>query len=181
MRRRSRTRRRIPQDSVINMAEARREIVHALHLHRSSSSRTTSSSSSSATMLESMPLPEPIWSTTEPSIPAATPPVAATMEELEFEWGENQASSHSWWLGFLQALDSKKKIVDNYSKYPCLERITVMGNSRVFGHQDSCKLGGEDEGPNFVDASHDHDQQNSSSPDEWLMFPTTDDLQNQIN
>ncbi|KAK4834500.1 hypothetical protein QYF36_023866 [Acer negundo] len=172
-RRSSSTRRRVPQDSFINMAQARREIVHALHLHRSSSSRTTSSSSStSATILESMPIPEPIWSTTQPSIPVVAAPVVVAMEGFEFEWGssENQASSYSWWLGFLKALDSKNNnnninnnnIVDqNYSKYPCLERIHHLIGS-----------GGQD--PDFVDASHDHDQQNSS-PDEWLMFPTNDD------
>ncbi|KAK3227429.1 hypothetical protein Dsin_007291 [Dipteronia sinensis] len=168
------------------MAQARREIVHALHLHRSSSSRTStststsssSSSSSSATILESMPIPGPIWSTTQPSIPVAAPvvvPVAATMEGFEFEWGssENQASSYTWWLGFLKALDSKNNnnnnnIVDqNYSKYPCLERIHhLMG-----GGHNLCDV--DHQAPDSVDATHD-DQQNSS-PDQWLMFPTNDD------
>lgn len=177
MRRRAHTR-RVPQDCIINMAEARREIVQALQLHRSSMKQTTKSTgilavtatpfvaSSSLccynSLTESMPLPEPIWSTTAPAISAAPPSV---VESLEFEWGENQAASYSWWLGFLKTLDSK---IVEHSKYPHLEKISnVMENSRaVFDdHHDGSKLG---------DGDRDESGQNSS-PDEWLMFPSSDD------
>ncbi|XP_044461420.1 uncharacterized protein LOC123192824 [Mangifera indica] len=146
MRRRAHSR-RVPQDCTINMAEARREIVQALQLHRSSMKQTTKSTgilavtatpfvaSSSLccynSLTESMPLPEPIWSTTAPAISAAPPSV---VESLEFEWGENQAASYSWWAVF-----------DD--------------------HHDGSKLG---------DVDRDESGQNSS-PDEWLMFPSSDD------
>ncbi|KAB1224519.1 hypothetical protein CJ030_MR2G016408 [Morella rubra] len=170
---------------VMNMAEARREIAHALYLHRASSSSFSPSPSSSSSssqpaiggestvignsfdysnpisgvsqycysLIESMPLPEPIWSTTAPSILAAPPPPGA-MESPEFEWGENQAS-YTWWLGFLQTLDGK------HSEEPNLP----FGNSGPLFSQ--C------EEPTFLDSSG-----QSSSPDEWLMFPTTEDQGN---
>ncbi|KAJ0088537.1 hypothetical protein Patl1_31473 [Pistacia atlantica] len=176
MRRRSHTR-RVPQDCIINMAEARREIVQALQLHRSSMKQTSTTKSTGIvaaasipkvasssqccyySLTESMPLPEPVWSTTAPTISAAPP---AAMESLEFEWGENQASSYSWWLGFLKTLDGK---IVEHSKYQHLEKINnAMENSRVgFGHQDSSKLGDGD------------GSDQNSSPDEWLMFPSYDD------
>lgn len=176
MRRRSQTRRML-QDSVINMAEARREIVQALQLHRSSTrtaaatsatvaaSATTSSSAQCCyySLTEAMPIPEPIWSTTAPTIPAApSATAAAAVESLEFEWGESQAAAYNWWLGFLKTLDGKISNVENYSKYP---------HSRVFGCQDNLKLG---EGKFAVGAS---DDQQNTAPDEWLTFPTSDDQQ----
>jgi hypothetical protein len=117
VRRRSHARRPAPNDCVIDMAEARREIAHALHLRRSLSSSSSAAAAAAAaascfmnrkptisgnrnsifggsqycySVMESMPLPEPIWSTTAPSILAAPAPPA--MEAPEFEWGENQAS-----------------------------------------------------------------------------------------
>lgn len=174
--------RRFPQESVINMAEARREIVHALNLHRSSSSRVRSTVATgeagaalptignrppavgslvglcgvSYSLTESMPLPEPIWSTTAPSIPVEPP---APTESLEcFEWGGNQAAAYAWWLGFLKMLDGKNicNNIDQNSRYPSsyLEKI-VNG-----------KLG---EGI-FMDAS----DQNTCT-DEWLIFPAIED------
>lgn len=156
------------------MAEARREIVQALQLHRSStrpaaaSTVTTSAATSSSaqccyySLTEAIPIPEPIWSTTAPTIPAApsSATAAAAVESLEFEWGESHASAYNWWLGFLKTLDSKINNIENYSTYP---------HSRLFGYQDNLKLG---EGM-FVDAS---DQQNTA-PDEWLTFPASDDQQ----
>ncbi|XVE76643.1 hypothetical protein DITRI_Ditri12bG0190000 [Diplodiscus trichospermus] len=197
IRRRSHTR-KIAQGCVINMAEARREIAHCLHLHRSSSSslststktasyvaqerepwmvgNSNNSSSSSSTkkhtslatsyccysLMEAMPmpLPEPVWSTTAPSVPAALP----GKEALEFfEWGENPASSYTWWLGFLQALDGNniKK-----TKHPSVKENSPAGLEQ---QEISYKLG---ETTNFVGASTD---QISASLDEWLMFPTTED------
>lgn len=73
-------------------------------------------------LLDAMPIPESVWSTTEPSIMAepsssssslSLPPlsVEASIVEgscVDLEWGsENQASSsYSWWLGFLESLDN---------------------------------------------------------------------------
>lgn len=168
MRRRSQARRML-QDSVINMAEARREIVQALQLHRSSTRTAAATSASSSaqccyySLTEAMPIPEPIWSTTAPTIPAApSATAAAAMESLEFELGESQAAAYNWWLGFLKTLDGKINNVENYSKYP---------HSRVFGCQDNLKLG---EGKFAVGAS---DDQQNTAPDEWLTFPTSDDQQ----
>jgi hypothetical protein len=169
VRRRSHARRPAPNDCVIDMAEARREIAHALHLRRSLSSSSSAAAAAAAaascfmnrkptisgnrnsifggsqycySVMESMPLPEPIWSTTAPSILAAPAPPA--MEAPEFEWGENQAS-YTWWLGFLKTLDSK--LYNEEPRYP-------------FENQEL----GE---PPFLDAC------DQSCPDEWLMFPTT--------
>jgi hypothetical protein len=174
--------RKASQDCVINMVKARREIAHALQLHRSSSSSTTTTTLGNNfnydfirpsfagtqycySLMESMtmPIPEPIWSTTAPSILAAPPPPPVpAMEALEFEWGENNQASHTWWLGFLQTLDSK---YNEEPKYP-------LGNSRIVFSQEAPKLGE----PPFVDES---DQ--SGFPDEWLIFPTTEDQGEVVN
>ncbi|XWS67319.1 hypothetical protein CRYUN_Cryun05aG0277200 [Craigia yunnanensis] len=195
IRRRSHTR-KIVQGSVINMAEARREIAHALHLHRSSSSSSSTSTkilsyvaqerepwmlgnlyncstntkkptlatsyccySSVEAMPMPMPLPEPVWSTTPPSVPAAPP-------GLEFmEWGENQASSYTWWLGFLRALDgnniekTKHPFVDNIVKENCRAVLEQQEISSILG--ESTSIVGESD--------------QNASLDERLMFPTTED------
>ncbi|KAJ4704316.1 formin-F-like [Melia azedarach] len=174
MRRRSQSRRVLQ----INMAEARREIVQALQLHRSSlssASATTTTTSAAVSVFgnssqccyysltESMPVPEPIWSTTAPAILPATAaaPQAAAMESLEFEWGESQAGAYSWWLGFLKTLDGKNNDVENSKYQQHLEKF-VMGNScKVFGYQDSSKPG----------------EEHNSYPEEWLMIPTSSDDQ----
>ncbi|GLT92792.1 hypothetical protein SLE2022_106100 [Rubroshorea leprosula] len=179
-RRRSHTR-KVAGDCFINMAEARREILHALHLHRSSLSSSSTKPCEPAIILggnngsgsgvdvvssynccywvvEAMPLPEPVWSTTAPSVPAG-PPVTEEAGVVEFEWGENQnqAASYKWWLGFLKALDRKSS---EETKYPCLE------DDIVFGEQENLEVGE----PNFL-SSGDQD----SCLDDWLMFPATED------
>ncbi|GAV66313.1 hypothetical protein CFOL_v3_09823 [Cephalotus follicularis] len=192
MRRRSHSR-NVQKNSVINMAEARREIAHALLLHRSSSSSLASASSTSSSsfvekeltsnnilgnicnfgiynnpsaissqhcysLMESMPLPEPIWSTTAPSTHAAP---TTPMEALEFVWGENQASSYTWWLGFLENLDAKN--IENL-KCPNVDNIESQ-------HQNGSKL---KEAPILSTSDH------NSSPDEWLLFPTNEYLSEQL-
>ncbi|KAJ7950069.1 formin-F-like [Quillaja saponaria] len=191
MRKRSRSRRDSKGHSVINVAEARREIAYALHLHRSSSSASTSSPCVSPTdydfgnsssncdfnvpfqgysILEAMPFPGPIWSTTPPSIlaePSLPPPSASAPIEasLEFEWGDNQASSYNWWLGFLKNLDGDV-INDKKSNYPFGENIGLANYSKEFSQE-----GSKIEETHSVDDS----EENSSSPDEWLMFPTVEE------
>uniref|UniRef100_A0A7N2M3U0 Uncharacterized protein n=1 Tax=Quercus lobata TaxID=97700 RepID=A0A7N2M3U0_QUELO len=189
-RRSSRTRRASSsQDCAINMAKARREIAHALHINRSSSTSSSSSCVTNAqpillgntynnydfvrpsfgvsqycysleSMTMTMPIPEPIWSTTAPSILAAPPQPG--MEAVEFEWGENNQASHTWWLGFLKTLDSK---YNEETKYP-------LGALFSQCQQEGPKLGE----PPFIDAS---DQ--STSPDEWLIFPATEDQGEIVN
>ncbi|XP_011032576.1 PREDICTED: uncharacterized protein LOC105131352 [Populus euphratica] len=180
MRRRSHTRKTNTQDRVINMGEARREIAHALHLHRSSSASSPSASSSGASrrdptillgnnysnyginnkscfarnsqylcysLTDTLPTPEPVWSTTTTTTALTTPP---SMESTEFEWGENQAASYSWWLGFLKTLDGN-------SNTPCLkDEAEMISNPRVFEESS-------------------HDQLTSISTDEWLTFPNNED------
>lgn len=189
VKRRCRTR-RCTQDMVINAAEARKEINHALHLHRSSSSSVPplpppppSNGCDFNTQLlcgppycypslNSIPQPEPVWSTTAPSVLAATPSVPYyTKEALEvFEWGSEtqQAASYCWWLGFLKTLDQANVNGDhqecpNYSLGKIDAFVNNNGTSKI---GDGC-----DEVANFVDANSDQ----SSSLDEWLLLPTTGD------
>lgn len=192
IRRRSSSR-RASQSSFINVAEARREVASALNLHRSSSSPYSPSASSRRSsynykygiskatvagpqyccysLLETLPLPEPTWSTTPPAIFAA-PSIVATpplLEAIEFEWEESFTTSYAWWLGFLKSLDGKST---EESKYPFEENV-VMRNSWLFGQrQDGPKLG---ESP-CLDAN---DQ--SSYLDEWLMIPPTEDVSEMKN
>ncbi|KAG6744328.1 hypothetical protein POTOM_053047 [Populus tomentosa] len=191
MRRRSHGRKTSTQDRVINMAEARREIAHALHLHRSSSASSPSSSSSGASrrdpsillgnnysnhginnkscfarnsqhlcysLTDTLPTPEPVWSTTTTTTALTTPP---PMEITEFEWGENQAASYSWWLGFLKTLDG------NIST-PCLkDEAETISNPRLFRQCEMINVSGLEESS--------HDQLTSISTDEWLTFPNNED------
>ncbi|KAF3975449.1 hypothetical protein CMV_001294 [Castanea mollissima] len=182
------------QNCAINMAKARREIAHALHIHRSSSSTSSSSSSSSCvtnvqpillgntynnydftrpsfggsqycyslmeSMTMTMPIPDPIWSTTAPSILAAPPQPG--MEAVEFEWGENNQASHTWWLGFLKTLDSK---YNEEPKYPL---------GALFSQ---C----QQEGPKIGEPPFLYPSDQSASPDEWLIFPATEDQGEIVN
>ncbi|KAJ7961138.1 formin-F-like [Quillaja saponaria] len=189
MRKRSRSRKASKgTHSVLNVAEARREIAYALHLHRSSSSSPGSVThtdyelgniSSNCdfnvqisngvggqhlcySLLEPMPLPGPIWSRTPPSV-LAEPEVlvSAPIEaSLEFELEENQSqsSSYTWWLGFLKTLDGNV-INDDKSNYP-------FGVSKEFS-KESSKMGET----HSMDAS----EVSSYSPDEWFMFPIIDE------
>lgn len=183
VKRRSRTRRG-NQDLVINVAEARREINLALHLHRSPSSSSPPPPPSNGCdfnnqllcgspycyrLLNTMPQPEPVWSTTAPSVLAAIPS-SSSKEALEFEWGESQqAASYSWWLGFLKTLDHQASVNGDddleYSKF-------LLGNSNAFANINGTSNIGDDNdgGVAFVDANSDQ----SYSLDEWLLFPTTE-------
>lgn len=136
---RRRTQRRkllLPSDSPMDMAEARREIVNALHIHRSCSrhnhyyksqentnSNTTATSASSSSQLhyplaESVRLPEPVWSTTEPNSSAEVEEQEGEVVVLEeFDWPESNyvsSSSYTWWLGFLNSLDSNTGANQNH-------------------------------------------------------------------
>ncbi|OMO97685.1 hypothetical protein COLO4_14432 [Corchorus olitorius] len=181
-RRRSHTRRSIAQASVINLAEARREIAHALLLHRfsliSSSNPPPISTTTSVavapcpswmlgnpytytinpinpnlacscySVVEDMPLhvPEPVWSTTAPSLPAAPPP----LEALEFlQSGESQAAASTWWFAFLDALDGNIQTT----------------NSHFVDHNSSEQ---QRHIPKMGDPTNAPDQ-NNASLDEWLV------------
>ncbi|CAL5422849.1 unnamed protein product [Camellia sinensis] len=146
--------------SSINVAQARRDIVNAFHLHRSSSSSCDYGSQYCSSLLESLPLPQPTWSTTPPSVLATPPP--PPMEALEFECAENLASSYTWWLGFLKTLDGNNNTAQVVSKYPFEEDIvTGMGYGLKIGDPLPC-----------LDGNDDHQ---SSSVDEWLTIPTVED------
>lgn len=193
MRRRSRPRKGT-QDSVINVAEARREIAFALHLHRTSSSPSPSSSATESPcssiygcdlteqvvcgpsspycypLMESMPIPGPVWSTTAPSVLARNNSGSAAVasasslakEVLGFEWGESQeleAASYSWWFGFLKTLDDANYNAQD-SKYSLGNTLLTGSGFDKIGEQVGCV------------GENDHQ---SPSPDEWLLFPTPED------
>lgn len=184
MKRRSHTR-KVPRETVINMAEARRQIAQALQLHRSSLSSSLSTTMSMAepsgcygydefekrgtifsdsqhfcySILESMPVPQPIWSTTAPSVLRL--PVAPMEEQEIFEWGDGQAS-YTWWLGFLKALDVNSS---NDTEYTNAESGSAVGMMSSM-----CQDGLESEEALFVEASD-----YSSFADEWLIVPITED------
>ncbi|KAM1576578.1 hypothetical protein ACFX10_032881 [Malus domestica] len=161
----------------VDAAEIGMEILHAIQLHRSSSSSSSSAVPEASappppvyvgpqfdSLAEPMPLPGPVWSTTTPSVlPYA--PSSAAMEALEFEWGESQAASYSWWLGFLKTLDGKNADKSNYP-------LPLGSSNWLFGQNQNsnCKVDDDQDTVALVDAN---DQ--SLSPDEWLMFPNTED------
>lgn len=113
-------------------------------------------------LLEAMPIPGPVWSTTEPCVlaeplvgSASSAEVSTTSNEgsVELEyWGENQASSYLWWVDFLESLDGNMMSSEKVKYCPFLveENINEMEDSTT-----------------FVDAT---DQ--SCCLDEWLMIPT---------
>ncbi|KAJ6303365.1 hypothetical protein OIU77_017278 [Salix suchowensis] len=155
-RRRSHARKTNTQDRGVNMAEARREIAHALHLHRSSSSSSGASKRGPINLLGDNYTPEPVWSTATTTTAVKGPP---PMETEEFEWGENQAASYSWWLGFLKTLDGN-------SATPFVKDETEMiSDPGVFG-QCEIHVSGLEE------SSH---GQLTSTTDEWLTFPDNED------
>ncbi|KAK4392358.1 hypothetical protein Sango_2013600 [Sesamum angolense] len=162
-RRRSHTRKASLSSTFINMAEARREIVNALQLHRSSSAsvvrihQNPSLLSNSRNhnyynqLTESMPIPQPTWSTTAPAVSTLCAPV----EVLEVEWYDNQySSSYAWWIGFLNSLDGKsgggKEFMES-CEGACLE----------FDTRDDVEKSAPDA----------NDQSTSTFTDEWLIFP----------
>ncbi|KAJ6299794.1 hypothetical protein OIU76_020726 [Salix suchowensis] len=131
------------------MAEARREIAHALHLHSNPRHHCYS-------LTDTLPAPEPVWSTATTTTAVKGPP---PMETEEFEWGENQAASYSWWLGFLKTLDGN-------SATPFVKDETEMiSDPGVFG-QCEIHVSGLEE------SSH---GQLTSTTDEWLTFPDNED------
>ncbi|KAL2479270.1 Uncharacterized protein Adt_32236 [Abeliophyllum distichum] len=152
-------------DRLINKAEARRDIVNALYHHRLSSSSTAAASGTVRNttsqnfyqLMESMPIPEPTWSTTAPTVLCAPVP---SVEVLEFEWPENMSSSHSWWIGFLNSLDGKEN------------SELIMENSKGCGQiSDNSSV----EKP-YLDANDD----DSPFLDEWLIFPAAEDHDEQV-
>ncbi|KAK4432233.1 hypothetical protein Salat_0985400 [Sesamum alatum] len=154
-RRRSHTRKASLSSSFINMAEARREIVNALQLHRSSTSASAVRTSlltniSHNQLTESMPIPEPTWSTTAPAVLCAHP-----VEVLEVEWYDNHSSSYAWWMGFLNSLDGRKTsgvgMESSDGLGPCLELDTTSRDVEKSAPADA----------------------NDQTPftDEWLIFP----------
>ncbi|CAI8612888.1 unnamed protein product [Vicia faba] len=69
-------------------------------------------------LLETVPLPGPTWSSSEPSVLADPPPSSSSSSFIEAsvgsEMGENnQGSLYTWWIGFLEGLDGKKTIEKN--------------------------------------------------------------------
>lgn len=107
-------------------------------------------------LLEAMPLPGPTWSTTEPSLLVEPQPLAPIEAAVEVECGgENQGSSCTWWLGFLEGLDgnmNSEKLLDD----PFVEGIGMV-DSKVFSNESSP----------FVD-----ELDLSYCPDDWLVIPT---------
>ncbi|KAJ1416310.1 hypothetical protein SESBI_17491 [Sesbania bispinosa] len=101
-------------------------------------------------LLEAIPLPGPTWSTTAPSVLAEPPPSAQIEASVELVWGENQASSYTWWLGFLESLD------DNMTSHKLDQALG--GENNNIGMENSKVLSLES---SFVDAI-----------DDWLMIPT---------
>lgn len=180
MKRRSHTR-KVPRESVINMAEARRQIAHALQLHRSSLSSMSVAEPSGCygfqfekkpmfsgsqhfcySIWESMPVPQPTWSTTAPCVLRS--PVAPIEEQEIFEWGDGQAS-YAWWLGFLKALDVNSS---NETEYPNAESGSAVGMSSMVLTQ--CQDGLESGEALFLEAS-----EHGSFADEWLIIPISED------
>nr|XP_010325780.1 uncharacterized protein LOC104649041 [Solanum lycopersicum] len=143
-------------NSYTDMAEARREIVHALHLHRSSSfnnpnnyallGQRVNSQQYYYSIVESMPIPQPTWSTTAPAIHKTPPPPSPLPPS-----SSGDVTEFDWWLGFLKSLDLKKNTSE-------VENI-LMENSKVISQlQDGLK---KDATNNLID--------------EWLIIPTADD------
>ncbi|KAJ6425155.1 hypothetical protein OIU84_025850 [Salix udensis] len=185
VRRRSHARKTNTQDRGVNMAEARREIAHALHLHRSSSSSSGASKRDPINLLgdnysnyginnksfcfasnprhhcysltDTLPAPEPVWSTATTTTAVKAPP---PMETAEFEWGENQAASYSWWLGFLKTLDG-----NSATPFVKDETEIISDPGGVYG-QCEIHVSGLEE------SSH---GQLTSTTDEWLTFPDNED------
>lgn len=191
-------RRKPRQDRFINIAEARREIAHFLHLHRSPTSTTegninlisnivsVSESESShpphqvvvpliccyPPLIESLPLPGPTWSTTAPSVlaPPLPPPPPETLEFLDCH--ENLSSSYNWWSDFLNTLDCKRK-TDEVSKFPpAFEEIRGRNGKGVVLGQWQFNVGDHHSSSLH---GNDHDDQISSCLDDWFTFPSSED------
>lgn len=72
-------------------------------------------------LLETVPLPGPTWSTSEPSVLAEPP--SFIEGSMGIEIGENnQASLYTWWIGFLEGLDGKRTVEKN--------EVVVMEHSK---------------------------------------------------
>lgn len=101
-------------------------------------------------LLETVPLPGPTWSTSEPSVLAEPPPSSSFVEaSMGLEMGENnQGSLYTWWIGFLEGLDGKRTIEKNE---------VVMEHSKGATSFES----------KFVDAID-----VGCCPDDWLIVPT---------
>ncbi|XP_060206265.1 uncharacterized protein LOC132633874 [Lycium barbarum] len=165
----------------MDMAEARREIVHALELHRSSSSSSSSFSNPMNyavsgqrvnsqqfyySIVESMPIPQPTWSTTAPAIHTAPPPLLLPPSPPPSSFA-GEVPEFDWWIGFLKSLDGKKST--SRQRYLPLEEDILMENSKVLSQLHD---GLKNEPPNCIGANDDPSYQ---FPDEWLIIPTADD------
>lgn len=159
--RRSRSR-KTTQNCLINTAEARREIVNALHIHRSASSSPSPSPSSSRFPRKrcSMRRSTCNHGTIKPRITVAssqtiwsTTATANSTEDLEFEWVENGAASYAWWLGFLKSLDGKSTSSATEQSNQLEESLRKDNNS--------CRELISDEESSFTD--------------EWLTIPPIDE------
>ncbi|KAJ1387595.1 hypothetical protein SESBI_39864 [Sesbania bispinosa] len=108
-------------------------------------------------LLEAMPLPGPTWSTAGPSV-LAEPPSSAAIEAsvVGLECGENQSSSYTWWVGFLEGLDGKKTSTEKLNLPFVEDVVNVMENYKGLSHESK-----------FVDAID-----LGCCPDDWLVFPT---------
>ncbi|KAL3629854.1 hypothetical protein CASFOL_026166 [Castilleja foliolosa] len=167
-RRRCYTRKAPLINNFINMAEARREIVNALHLHRSNLSPSPPARRvhthlnqkyyNQRQLTESIPNhPEPTWSTTAPAVLCAPVP---TVDVLEVEWFDNISASHSWWIGFLSYLDGKINEVRRESMEglgPCLVAPNIE---------------------NLSDASDADDQ--ATFLEEWVVLPAGEKNEEQV-
>lgn len=113
-------------------------------------------------ILEAMPQPGPTWSTTGPSILAepTTPTTLITSpieDPLKLEWGENQDSSFTWWLEYLEGLDGNIMKNEKLDLDPPFVENVVMENSKGISYESS-----------FVDSI----DLSYCCPDDWLVIPT---------
>ncbi|KAM7532054.1 hypothetical protein LguiB_035464 [Lonicera macranthoides] len=192
-------RRKPPQDRFINIAEARREIVHFLHLHRSSPSPTNATTEGNINitsnivsvsesshphqhqvvpmiccyppLIESLPVPGPTWSTTAPSV--LDPPPPPPLETLEFfDCHENLSSSYAWWNDFLHTLDCKRK-TDEVPKFPpAFEEIKGRNGKGVVLGQWQFNVADHHSSSLH---GNDHADQICSCLDEWFTVPSSED------
>ncbi|ERM95594.1 hypothetical protein AMTR_s00023p00128160 [Amborella trichopoda] len=107
-------------------------------------------------LMDPLPLAQPSWSTTAPSVHPIAP--SPTVESAPIQvWGEDQ-SAWAWWLGFLHTLDLKGDMNPSMDE-PCTYMGDDLGMGALFGLPRVSIEAKE----GAIDA---HD----ISPDEWLMM-----------
>ncbi|GAA0145906.1 hypothetical protein LIER_05983 [Lithospermum erythrorhizon] len=177
--------RKVVAQGLINMAEARREIVNALQLHRSSSSSVSKSPSKLVEMNSSQydqksnnhysPLivPEPKGSSTTNFTSNYN---AAGDENIEFEWPEIDrsfsSSSYSWWSSFLDSLDKNNKGCSRGVIASCKKVDNTFGTS-YYDDFDTIN----EEGRVNIEGPFMETNSNDQNPfaDEWLIVPTAEE------